>query len=61
MKESRYYFIIAIIIVILIASGCKDEVGSTTNLDIDPAKMPNPSKRLGDHTLSHHHQDLASL
>ena len=52
MKESRYYFIIAIIIVILIASGCKDEVGSTTNLDLDPAKMPT--------MVSHNVQTLLS-
>jgi lipopolysaccharide export system protein LptC len=52
MKESRYYFIIAIIIVILIASGCKDEVGSTTNVDLDPAKMPT--------MVSHNVQTLLS-
>ena len=28
MKESRYYFIIAILILILIASGCKDDIGT---------------------------------
>ena len=40
MKQSRYYFIIAILIVILIASGCKDDGGVTSNQKIDASKMP---------------------
>ena len=40
MKESRYYFIIAILIVILIASGCKDDVATTSKTHFDPEKMP---------------------
>ena len=40
MKQSRYFFIIAILIVILIASGCKDDGGVTSNQKIDASKMP---------------------
>lgn len=40
MKESRYYFIIAILIIILIATGCKDDVGTTNKGAINLDKMP---------------------
>ena len=40
MKQSRYYFIIAILIVILIASGCKDDDGIAANQKIDASKQP---------------------
>lgn len=40
MKQSRYYFIIAILIVILIASGCKDDGGIAANKQIDASKLP---------------------
>lgn len=40
MKQSRYYFVIAIIIIILIATGCKDEVDSVSGKKIDPSKLP---------------------
>ena len=45
MKESRYYFIIAILIVILIASGCKDDVATTSKTHFDPEKMPTMVSR----------------
>ncbi|MBR5086840.1 MAG: LPS export ABC transporter periplasmic protein LptC [Muribaculaceae bacterium] len=45
MKQSRYYFIIAILIVILIASGCKDEVESSSKKKIDPSKLPTMVSR----------------
>lgn len=40
MKQSRYYFVIAILIVILIASGCKDDGGIDSNTQIDASKLP---------------------
>jgi lipopolysaccharide export system protein LptC len=52
MKESRYYFIIAIVIIILIAAGCKDDVGTTADLSIDPDHMPT--------MVSHNVQTLLS-
>lgn len=52
MKESRYYFIIAILIIILIASGCKDDIGTTNGKGMDPSKMPT--------MVSHNVQTLLS-
>ena len=52
MKESRYYFVIAILIVILIASGCKDDAGTTTSRRVDYSKMPT--------MVSHNVQTLLS-
>ena len=45
MKESRYYFIIAILIVILIASGCKDDIDASSTKKIDPDNMPTMVSR----------------
>ena len=45
MKESRYYFIIAILILILIASGCKDDIGTTADSEYDLSKMPTMVSR----------------
>lgn len=45
MKQSRYYFVIAIIIVILIASGCKDDLDQTPTKKINPAKLPTMISR----------------
>ena len=45
MKESRYYFIIAILIIILIASGCKDDIDSTSTKKIDLNNMPTMISR----------------
>ena len=45
MKKSRYYFVIAILIVILIASGCKDDVGTATTNNIDADNMPTMVSR----------------
>ena len=52
MKQSRYYFIIAILIVILIASGCKDDDGIAANQKIDASKQPT--------MVSHNVQTLLS-
>lgn len=40
MKQSRYFFIIAILIIILIASGCKDDGGIAANKHIDASNLP---------------------
>lgn len=40
MRHTRYYFIIAILIVILIASGCKDDDGIASSQKLDASKMP---------------------
>lgn len=40
MKHTRYYFVIAILIVILIATGCKDDAGIASSKKIDADKMP---------------------
>ncbi len=45
MKQSRYYFIIAIIICILIASGCKDDGVIDANQQIDASKLPTMVSR----------------
>lgn len=52
MKESRYYFIIAILIIILIASGCKDDIGTITGKGDDLSKLPT--------MVSHNVQTLLS-
>jgi len=52
MKQSRYYFIIAILIVILIASGCKDDGGIADANQIDASKLPT--------MVSHNVQTLLS-
>ena len=52
MKQSRYYFIIAILIVILIASGCKDDDGIAANQKLDASKQPT--------MVSHNVQTLLS-
>ena len=52
MKQSRYYFIIAILIVILIASGCKDEVSQDASRRFNASKMPT--------MVSHNVQTLLS-
>lgn len=40
MKESRYYFIIAILIIVLIATGCKDDLGTNAKAGANLDKMP---------------------
>ena len=45
MKQSRYYFLIAIIIVILIATGCKDDVSTTSSRRISRTGMPTMVSR----------------
>ncbi len=41
MKQSRYYFVIAILLLVLIATGCKDDIGTTSaGSAVDLAKMP---------------------
>lgn len=52
MRESRYFFVIAIIIIILIASGCKDDGGIAANKQIDAANLPT--------MVSHNVQTLLS-
>lgn len=52
MKQSKYYFIIAILIFILIASGCKDDGGIAANKQIDASKLPT--------MVSHNVQTLLS-
>lgn len=52
MKQSKYFFIIAILIVILIASGCKDDDGIAANKQIDASKLPT--------MVSHNVQTLLS-
>lgn len=52
MRQSRYYFVIAILIIILIACGCKDDVATATSGDIDPKDMPT--------MVSHNVQTLLS-
>ena len=52
MKQSKYFFIIAILIVILIASGCKDDGGIDANKNIDASKLPT--------MVSHNVQTLLS-
>ena len=51
MKQSKYFFIIALI-VILIASGCKDDGGIDANKNIDASKLPT--------MVSHNVQTLLS-